>query len=404
MGGKGSKTTKLIPLNKEECDAINNLMCYKESILIDELLNRWKQYLTDNMVHHIKHIFTSNKQSKTQIVQIYRYLAMNEVYQENYRNLILQILSKSNFQQYIADLIESILLCINSTNEYIAWTQIHTKTNALPLLSIYFSNIALAGDIENWLQTEQYFGLMHRILITTLYNVPMNNSLLPNVNINKKFKQSFHTILDFGWIMFINKNLSHDCQRNWRLLFSSSYHGESFQSLTTAIIDQGSTIIIVKDTSGHVFGGFASQPWLLKPKFYGDSSCFLFSLYPNLNYCAASGNNEHFMYMNSGQHTLPNGIGMGGQMSYWGLWLDSEYGKGQCSVSCSTFSNYLMPAKSKDFMIDSLEVWCVKEKSRNESDEEERILPNNRDNWDMKLLEMAGRTKYSDGYREDENK
>ncbi|XP_050427786.1 MTOR-associated protein MEAK7-like [Adelges cooleyi] len=402
MGAKGSKGPRLPKLHTEECDAIDHLMNFNDHVHVDYLMSKWKPLLTDNMTQHIKHWFVSNKLDRSDIIHIYQSFALNEIYQENYHGLIKKIFSKSNVRQYTIDLIETLIICLKSTDEYAHWIRINAKARAIPQLSLQFSNESLSSSLDTWLQNETYYGLMHRILITTLYGVPKNHNLFPAVIINKKFNRSFKTILDFGWIMFIVKHLPVDCQKSWRLLYSSCSHGESFQALSTAIVDQGCTIFIVKDTDGNIFGGYASQPWFLKPTFYGDSACFLFTLFPNFNCCVASGHNDHFMYMNNGQYTLPNGIGMGGQMNYWGLWLDSEYGKGQCNVSCSTFTDYSMPTREKDFRIASLEVWCVKEKINDESDEEERKVPTNTDKWDMKLLEMAGRPKYTDNLKDDE--
>lgn len=53
---------------------------------------------------------------------------------------------------------------------------------------------------------------------------------------------------------------------------------------------------------------------------------------------------------------------MGGQFNYWGLWLDSDYGKGQCSESCTTFRNYIQLGVNKNFVIRNIEVWAVGEK------------------------------------------
>ena len=32
--------------------------------------------------------------------------------------------------------------------------------------------------------------------------------------------------------------------------------------------------------------------------------------------------------MNVKAKTMPNGIGLGGQLDFFGLWIDAEYGKG----------------------------------------------------------------------------
>lgn len=53
---------------------------------------------------------------------------------------------------------------------------------------------------------------------------------------------------------------------------------------------------------------------------------------------------------------------MGGQFDYWGFWLDSEYGKGGCSESCTTYKGYNQLSASKQFEIRNIEVWAVGEK------------------------------------------
>lgn len=405
MGGKGSKHSHIDPLTVDEIDAIDKLMSYKEIISLDELLHKWNSYLTNNMIAHIKLLFATNKPCRQRIVHVYRCLSISDLYHESHLKLMSFVIAKTNIEQYTNDLLETIILCLKDTNEYAYWIRIEAKAHTAHQLALQISKNGVTGDVAAWLRGNTLLSLLHRALITTLYSVPQKLNLLPAISIHQKYKQSFKTILDLGWIMFIKSTLPVECQESWRLLYSSSSHGESFQALSSSIIDQGNTILIIKDNSGNIFGGYASQPWLLKPTFYGDSSCFLFSLLPNLNQCVASGYNDNFMYMNSGQYTLPNGIGMGGQMGYWGLWIDSEYGIGQSSVSCSTYSDYSMLSATKDFKIDALEVWCVKEKPKQDDEEEERKIPSNKDNWDVNLLEMAGRTKYSDGLRdEDEEK
>lgn len=52
--------------------------------------------------------------------------------------------------------------------------------------------------------------------------------------------------------------------------------------------------------------------------------------------------------------------GFGGQLNYFGLWLDSEFGQGQSKAEpkCTTYNS---PQLSEDphFEIHSLEVWAV---------------------------------------------
>jgi len=66
---------------------------------------------------------------------------------------------------------------------------------------------------------------------------------------------------------------------------------------------------------------------------------------------------------------------MGGVFNYWGLWLDSEYGKGECSESCTTYKNYVQLSASKNFTIRNVEVWAVADKPvKNEDDDEVNII------------------------------
>ena len=55
----------------------------------------------------------------------------------------------------------------------------------------------------------------------------------------------------------------------WRLVFSTQLHGESFTRMVGGLMTRGPTLLLIKDTKGHVFGGFASHTWELKPQFQG---------------------------------------------------------------------------------------------------------------------------------------
>lgn len=52
--------------------------------------------------------------------------------------------------------------------------------------------------------------------------------------------------------------------------------------------------------------------------------------------------------------------GMGGQHDYFGLWVDSDYGKGHSKAKprCTTYNSPQLSAK-ENFTLDALEVWAV---------------------------------------------
>lgn len=78
------------------------------------------------------------------------------------------------------------------------------------------------------------------------------------------------TLLDRQALVFLNNyNLPKHLTTEWRLLFSNVVNGDSFTQLVGHIINKGPSLIVVKDKEGYIYGGFASQGWELRPKFYG---------------------------------------------------------------------------------------------------------------------------------------
>lgn len=191
----------------------------------------------------------------------------------------------------------------------------------------------------------------------------------------------------------------------WRFLFSSMLHGESFSTLLGKVLNKGPCVIFVQDEDGYLFGGFASASLQLSPNFVGTENAFLFGLTPRMFSCPTTCYNDHYQYLNLHQQTMPNGLGMGGQFDYWGLWLDSEYGIGSSSESCTTFKGYQQLSGKKQFKIRNIEVWAVGDPKLHQpdSDEEEigggrSILDKNAE--DKAMLEMIGKGPHSDGLRE----
>ncbi|XP_007540358.1 MTOR-associated protein MEAK7 isoform X1 [Poecilia latipinna] len=211
-------------------------------------------------------------------------------------------------------------------------------------------------------------------------------------------------LLDVPTLMFLAPQLPDGCSAPWRLVFSTQLHGESFTRMAAALQHHGPTMLLLRDSRGHVFGGFASTAWEHKPQFQGDSRCFLFSVFPTLRVYTATGYNEHFMYLNQHQQTMPNGLGMGGQHDYFGLWLDSDFGRGHSRArpKCTTYGNPQLSA-DEDFVLDAVEVWAVGKPPAPAEDEEEEegkksILTVNPEVQAM--MELTGKTLHSEGFSE----
>ncbi|KAJ8868863.1 hypothetical protein PR048_030404 [Dryococelus australis] len=218
--------------------------------------------------------------------------------------------------------------------------------------------------------------------------------------------KKFPSILDLSHMLFLNMALPLKLQTEWRFLFSTAVHGESFSKMIGHVVGQGPTLIIIKDTGGHIFGGFASDSWKIGPNYLGDSTCFLFSLKPCMMVYETTGYNNHYQYLNIQQQTMPNGLGMGGQFNYFGMWLDAAFGSGHCSETCTTYKNCPMLSSSKNFTVSHVEVWAVGPKPKSEDEDEEEGEGGSKksildvDLGAKALLELVGKSQHSEGIRE----
>jgi len=225
------------------------------------------------------------------------------------------------------------------------------------LITIQKTGEILVSDFRTWLWMQvlltDVLGSVANIAYGFL-NPNTTLSLLPLPSENKS-----RTLLDVSHVLLLRSKMVLEERISWRLLFSTRAHGDSFATLVKKIIRQGPTVFVMKDHNGCVFGGYASTSWTVSPNFYGDGRCFLFTLYPEINMYHSSGLNDHYMYLNVNQRAMPNGIGMGGQKYFWGLWLDSDFGSGKTENTCSTFFDYKCLSETNEFKIAELEVWGV---------------------------------------------
>lgn len=229
--------------------------------------------------------------------------------------------------------------------------------------------------------------------------------LIPELEIKEKSASKDIFILPIASVMYINARVPMGMQHKWRLLYSTKLHGESFSKLTGAILNRGPTILVVNDQEGHVFGGFASSNWEFSSQFQGTEKSFLFSSEPSLGVydCLGGSYNDHYMYLNIGQETMPNGLGMGGQFDFFGLWLDQEFGIGHSKAKplCTTYKSPQL-SKSENFKIEALNVWGVGEEPKKLNEEEDNEMTSVLDKHieAKALLEIAGKPRVSEGLRD----
>lgn len=127
----------------------------------------------------------------------------------------------------------------------------------------------------------------------------------------------------------------------WKLLYHSAFHGLSFNTFLGNISnDEGPTVLIIKDKEGYVYGGYASQPWERHGDFYGDMKSFLFQIFPKASIFKPTGANSNIQWcaVNFSSDSIPNGIGFGGRVNHFGLFLSASFDEGQ-TFTCTTFGS-----------------------------------------------------------------
>ncbi|XP_072948268.1 MTOR-associated protein MEAK7 isoform X2 [Epargyreus clarus] len=272
-----------------------------------------------------------------------------------------------------------------------------------------------AAQLSKWLQTNILLKQLAELVYINLYGInkragdespaplpPTAPSLLPIAD-GLEAMPDYPAFTDLSHIVWINSHLPQKHQHRWRFLFSSHIHGESFSTLAGRIQEQGASILIIEDTNGYIFGGYAPVSWAFGPNFTGNDESFLFTCVPRMRVYPATNYNDHYQYMNHYTKTLPNGLLMGGQFHFGGIWLNAEpFGEGSSAESCSTYRGYKRLSKEPSFRLRSLEVWGVGDKPLVDKDDEERDASVLDTNPEAKaILDMAGRTRHSEGIREE---
>lgn len=319
---------------------------------------------------------------------------------------------------YVSAVVRSYIIVLdhNRTTQYSSWINqnVLVKLTDFDNYSEFLLNnlvntqIISLNELENWLHFNPTWLEMWKAVILYLYSTRMTHipacaechpKTLPLCELPPNCGE-LKSILDIGKIMFLNGQIPTALRSKWRLLFNSKIHGESFATFLGKIMNQGPTLLIVQDHEGYMFGGFAPHSWNLKPKFVGNESAVLFKLEPKMQSFDTSGYNDHYQYLNINQQTMPNGLGMGGQFQYWGLWIDCEYGLGQSSETCTTFKNYKQLSKSKAFHVKNMEVWGVGEvQNKDEAvGKTKSILDMHLE--DQVILDLAGKGRHSEGLRD----
>jgi hypothetical protein len=151
------------------------------------------------------------------------------------------------------------------------------------------------------------------------------------------------------------------CQGKWRCLYTTARDGISFNRVAHNILGYGGqTCIMIKSTTGDVFGIFSDAPWKDSNRFYGNSNSFLFSLVPQFKILRSSATtNGAFQWLNLKSYGLPHGIGVGGTNENFRLHIPDSLEDCLVRTQCDTFERGRLISSGERFEIMDLEVFGV---------------------------------------------
>ncbi|XP_023727828.1 oxidation resistance protein 1 isoform X5 [Cryptotermes secundus] len=137
----------------------------------------------------------------------------------------------------------------------------------------------------------------------------------------------------------------------WTLVFSTSQHGFSLNSMYRKMSRLESPILmVIEDTEHNVFGALTSCALKVSDHFYGTGESLLFRFTPEFQVFNWTGDNMYFIKGNN--ESLAIGAGDG----KFGLWLDGDLYQGR-TQRCSTYGNEPL-APQEDFVVKTMECWA----------------------------------------------
>lgn len=414
--GNGSSKKKYAPsLTAEQRESIRALIDIRgpekgQAITADFIKNVWKDILSDGLLQtFLTFLFRDSKTITIEEFEMFFYNMVEAPIDDRAQTIVACLgidstIPPRSMQTFVSDLLQSYLMILRQKvpSAYSSWvTGDLTQKSDVNIISQFFirdinyvDGRLHVEELERWLRVCGFVKDLSETVVKVAFGIEVEElkPTLPKAN-------KFSSLLRIPTVLTLS-HFTRDCSKEWRLLYSSVDEAHSWNILQNRLFGEGPTLVLIQDTAGPLLGGFASQTWKNGPHFYGDENCFLFRLRPELRLCFPTGYNSNFQYMNSGATTLPNGLGMGGQLNYFGFFLSSEFGPGSVSKTCTTFRDYIPLASQLEFFFSRLEVWAIGEPDAVEENVRQvHVTPSGlvmqRDPGAAALLEMAGRTGYS---------
>ncbi len=160
----------------------------------------------------------------------------------------------------------------------------------------------------------------------------------------------------------------------WTPLYSSERDGRGAAAFGRAMACYpAATVLVVRSEQGDVVGCYSETEWRSGGRFFGSSRGKVFTVQPRVQVFPSTGVSSNFCYFHVPSSkaqlvgTVPDGVGVGGQVGAFRLHVDADFRRGEASVYDSTFeSGQLVPlaaaldpsnADVVQFDVAAVEVW-----------------------------------------------
>ena len=138
-------------------------------------------------------------------------------------------------------------------------------------------------------------------------------------------------------------------------LYSSLSNGDGVGAFTRSVAYYESpALLLVRGALGDVVGVYAEAEWVSQAQFFGSGSTRLFAVSPEPKLFPTTNVSHNYLYLHipsmkaTTKGVVPDGVGVGGQMSGFRLHLDPDFKLGEATTFDSTFENgQLVPLAAK---------------------------------------------------------
>ena len=269
-----------------------------------------------------------------------------------------------------------------------------------PLLALYTDGVEIKSSLllPKDDKFEKHLSNMLDYHVNHILGKPVKNGQSQAFTIPKIIGVS-HVLTNMD-VAYLQTHLPESSRSIWNVVYNSSINGESWAQFLNALLRCPSRTLIIIQTEERTFGAFMSTPWVSNPgTFVGDSDNFLFSL-QNKDSATMIYKptffNENYAYLSIHSSSCTNGMGFGGQLDYFGLFLKDDFTGSSFAKPTSTTYGSPQLSANETFKITHLEVVTVEE-----YDPEEYFIKNpgfqqlfgKKEN--MEFLELAGIEMYS---------